>query len=289
MSLTTENGYPIIGGPRSSLTRALSRQINIGDFPHRIRPGALVIREQKQGRSNPPWSASRQYRIYSDNALPWHPKALVNAYNGMSALAKKHWIWWNAPAPAVRNTRFADIIEDVPTGVEWHSVAETHHILGLMSAVNRGKVDAAKSVGRRMVGGRLSWAHYHAGHIWEPDRISRWKWDHAFRHAADGDEAPFAPKLLALAKRDAARADGRNAIIHAATAAECALTNGLIRYLLDKNSPTDVHRPSDCTRRGTAPPGQSRNCADSQRGIVTSALFTCQTRPASVGSDEQNQ
>jgi NAD(P)-dependent dehydrogenase (short-subunit alcohol dehydrogenase family) len=24
-------------------------------------------------------------------------------------------------------------------------------------------------------------------------------------------------------------------------------------------------------------------------GIVTSALFTCQTRPASVGSDEQNQ
>ena len=85
--------------------------------------------------------------------LRWHPNALVNAYNGMSALAKKHWIWWNAPAPAVRNTRFADIIEDEPTGVKWHSLAETHHILGLMSAVNRRKVDAAKSAGRRMVGG----------------------------------------------------------------------------------------------------------------------------------------
>ena len=85
--------------------------------------------------------------------LRWHHKALVNAYNGMSALAKKHWIWWNAPAPAVRNVRFADIIEDEPTGVEWHSVGETHHILGLMSAVNRGKVNAAKSVGTRMVGG----------------------------------------------------------------------------------------------------------------------------------------
>jgi Zn-dependent oligopeptidase len=46
--------------------RALSRQISIGDFRHRIRPGALVIREQKQLRSSPPWSASRQYRIYSD-------------------------------------------------------------------------------------------------------------------------------------------------------------------------------------------------------------------------------
>jgi DNA (cytosine-5)-methyltransferase 1 len=83
----------------------------------------------------------------------WHPKALVDAYRGMSGLAKKRWIWWNAPAPAVRNARFADIIEDEPTGVEWHSVVETHHILGLMSAVNRAKVDAAKRAGRRMVGG----------------------------------------------------------------------------------------------------------------------------------------
>jgi DNA (cytosine-5)-methyltransferase 1 len=92
--------------------------------------------------------------LFSDGPVPrWHPKALVNAYNGLSGSAKKHWIWWNAPAPAVRNARFADIIEDEPTGVEWHSVAETHHILGLMSAVNRGKVDAAKSAGRRMVGG----------------------------------------------------------------------------------------------------------------------------------------
>jgi DNA (cytosine-5)-methyltransferase 1 len=83
----------------------------------------------------------------------WHPKALVNAFHGMSESAKKHWIWWNAPAPPVRNARFADIIEDEPTGVEWHSVAETRHLLGLMSAVNRGKVDAAKRADRRMVGG----------------------------------------------------------------------------------------------------------------------------------------
>ena len=91
--------------------------------------------------------------VSDEPVLRWHHKALVNAYNGMSGSAKKHWIWWNAPAPAVRNARFADIIEGEPTGVEWHSVAETHHILGLMSAVNRGKVDAAKSVDGRMVGG----------------------------------------------------------------------------------------------------------------------------------------
>jgi hypothetical protein len=54
--------------PNNSAAWALSRQISIGDFRHRIRPGALVFREQKKWRSSPPWSASRQYRIYSDNA-----------------------------------------------------------------------------------------------------------------------------------------------------------------------------------------------------------------------------
>jgi DNA (cytosine-5)-methyltransferase 1 len=86
-------------------------------------------------------------------ALQWHSKALVNAYSGMSGSARKNWIWWNVPAPAARITRFADIIEDEPTGVKWHSSAETRHLLGLMSPVNREKVDAAKSAGRRVVGG----------------------------------------------------------------------------------------------------------------------------------------
>ena len=31
-----------------------------------------MIREQKQWSSSPPWCASRQYRIYSDNALRTH-------------------------------------------------------------------------------------------------------------------------------------------------------------------------------------------------------------------------
>jgi hypothetical protein len=61
------DGHHAFGGPASDL-QPLSRQISIGDFRRRIRPGVFVIREQKQWRSSPPWSASRQYRIYSDNA-----------------------------------------------------------------------------------------------------------------------------------------------------------------------------------------------------------------------------
>src|SRR5258708_3430535 len=51
---------------REARRRALSRQMSIGDFRRRIRPGALGIREQKQGDSSPPWCASGQYRICSD-------------------------------------------------------------------------------------------------------------------------------------------------------------------------------------------------------------------------------
>jgi hypothetical protein len=66
-------GEGFIDAPIDDLTkvptrpRALSRQISIGDFRRRIRPSALVIREQKQWSSSPPWCASRQYRIYPDN------------------------------------------------------------------------------------------------------------------------------------------------------------------------------------------------------------------------------
>jgi DNA (cytosine-5)-methyltransferase 1 len=82
----------------------------------------------------------------------WHPQSLVDAYAGLSPPAKKRWIWWQAPAPRFRNTRFADLIEDEPTGVDWDSPAETDYLLSLMSPVNRAKVAAAKSSAKRTVG-----------------------------------------------------------------------------------------------------------------------------------------
>ena len=60
-------------GPKTRVLRrirgnrtALSRQINIGHFRHRIRQRASMIREQKQCSFSPTWRASRQYKIYSD-------------------------------------------------------------------------------------------------------------------------------------------------------------------------------------------------------------------------------
>jgi DNA (cytosine-5)-methyltransferase 1 len=91
--------------------------------------------------------------LASDGADPeWHPRALVDAYAGMSPSAKKRWIWWKAPAPRVRKTRFADLIEDKPTGVDWYSPGQTDYLLSLMSPVNRAKVASAKLSAKRMVG-----------------------------------------------------------------------------------------------------------------------------------------
>jgi DNA (cytosine-5)-methyltransferase 1 len=82
----------------------------------------------------------------------WHPRSLVDAVEGLSPSAKTRWIWWKAPAPRVRNTRFADLIENKPTGVDWHSPAETDYLLSLMSPVNRAKVASAKLSAKRIVG-----------------------------------------------------------------------------------------------------------------------------------------
>ncbi len=48
---------------------ALSRQMSIGHFRHRISPSVSPIPEQKQWGSIPRRRASWQYRIYSDNAI----------------------------------------------------------------------------------------------------------------------------------------------------------------------------------------------------------------------------
>jgi DNA (cytosine-5)-methyltransferase 1 len=45
------------------------------------------------------------------------------------------------------------LIEDEPQGVKWHTAAETQRLLSMMSPINRQKVEQAKKLGRRIVGG----------------------------------------------------------------------------------------------------------------------------------------
>ena len=83
----------------------------------------------------------------------WHPRALAAAQSGLSATARENWLWWDLPRPAARNAVFADLVEENPTGVRWRTDEETRYLTSLMSDVNLRKVDAAKQLGRRVVGG----------------------------------------------------------------------------------------------------------------------------------------
>jgi DNA (cytosine-5)-methyltransferase 1 len=82
----------------------------------------------------------------------WHPKALRTAYDMLPSTAKDSWVWWRLAPPALSNMRFADLIEDAPASVRWHSTTETEKLLSMMSTVNLAKVQHAKRSGKKMVG-----------------------------------------------------------------------------------------------------------------------------------------
>ena len=82
----------------------------------------------------------------------WHPKALQFAYRLLSPYVRKRWVWWRMRNPAPRNQVFADVIEENPLDVKWHTSAETARLLKLMSPANRAKVTAAKRSDRLAIG-----------------------------------------------------------------------------------------------------------------------------------------
>lgn len=83
----------------------------------------------------------------------WHPSRLVKAYGKLPERAAAKWIWWTLPQPSKRLKTFADLIENIPKGVQWHTPEETRRLLDMMSEVNLQKVENAKKAGRRMIGG----------------------------------------------------------------------------------------------------------------------------------------
>jgi DNA (cytosine-5)-methyltransferase 1 len=82
----------------------------------------------------------------------WRPAALVEACAGMTPKAKANWLWWRIAAPAARRSVFSDLVENAPSGIGWHSAAETKHLLELMAPLHRQKVAEAIASGRRAVG-----------------------------------------------------------------------------------------------------------------------------------------
>jgi DNA (cytosine-5)-methyltransferase 1 len=117
-------------------------------FVPQSRPRLFIV-AVREGR-NVPVSLIRQ-----QPGLPtlWSTRGLTAAFERLPLRAKRAWLWWNVPAPEPRRKVFADLIEDEPQGVTWHTAAETRALLRMMSPINRAKVDEAMRAGRRIVGG----------------------------------------------------------------------------------------------------------------------------------------
>jgi DNA (cytosine-5)-methyltransferase 1 len=84
---------------------------------------------------------------------PFHTRALTKAIAALPQAVRENLLWWNVPTPERRTSTFADLIEEEPDSVAWHTQAETKKLLDMMSPVNLAKVEAAKRAERRMVGG----------------------------------------------------------------------------------------------------------------------------------------
>lgn len=82
----------------------------------------------------------------------WHPQSLQDVVDGLPPKARKAWIWWKMPMPTHEAPHLSDIIEDIPRGVEWHSVAETTKLLSMMTPANIEKVREAQNSGIRQIG-----------------------------------------------------------------------------------------------------------------------------------------
>lgn len=96
-------------------------------------------------------------------SAPWHTTALRRAYDLLPDELQESWMWWDMPSPPKREVRFADVIEERPDSVKWHTKSETRALLSMMSEVNLAKVETAKASGVRMVGGVYKRTRYEHG------------------------------------------------------------------------------------------------------------------------------
>jgi len=83
---------------------------------------------------------------------PWHTRALKTAYEKLSPKTKQGWIWWNPPLPSKRTTCLADVLDEDVNSMPWFSLDETQQLLGMMSGINRTKVEKAQRLGHKIVG-----------------------------------------------------------------------------------------------------------------------------------------
>jgi DNA (cytosine-5)-methyltransferase 1 len=86
-------------------------------------------------------------------SAPFHTRAVCRAAEALPEGVRDLMVWWKLAVPAPRTKIFADVIENEPNDVAWHTQAQTKRLLDMMSVANLRKVEEAKRLGHRVVGG----------------------------------------------------------------------------------------------------------------------------------------
>ncbi len=84
------------------------------------------------------------------SGCPWSSARLEALWEQAPPVIRKDWVWWKLPAPPMRQSTLADIIDpDVRT---WDSPAYTQRLLSLMVPLHLEKVVKASALGTESVG-----------------------------------------------------------------------------------------------------------------------------------------
>ena len=78
-----------------------------------------------------------------DDTVPWFTKAVRSAHEKMPEALRESWRWWRLPEPSSTIPSVEHMVEERPTGVEWHKPDETTRLLGMMTPLNLEKTNLA--------------------------------------------------------------------------------------------------------------------------------------------------
>lgn len=122
---------------------------------HGYTPSAIVINADQfvpQSRPRLFITGMQGKAAQAAPTAPFHTKALIRAVNALPEHLANQMAWRRLPPPLLKNTTFADLIEDEPDSVTWHTKTQTQRLLDLMAPLHRAKVEAAQKSRRLMVG-----------------------------------------------------------------------------------------------------------------------------------------
>lgn len=89
---------------------------------------------------------------FFDEENKWYTKPVLQAYSSLPKDLKKQWRWWRIPKRPRREVSLGGIFEEKPTGIAFHSKAETKRLLDLMTERNLEKIKMAKKKGGLQIG-----------------------------------------------------------------------------------------------------------------------------------------